>query len=146
MGNFSASELVFSGTPCASGFEGTMVRSASLASVVIAILGFCNVGYSQTSITRFEDVAGKWAGHASPHDYSVTLEIERSGKFNARSPLGSERGEAKLDGGVLVIPLADHKGMLQLVLDGQTLRGPGVLRGRTWMVSLVRADRMAEKD
>lgn len=123
-----------------------MVRFASLASVAIAMLGFCNVGYSQTSITRFEDVAGKWAGHASPHDYSVSLEIERSGKFTARSLLGSESGEAKLSGGALLIPLAEHKGTLQLVLDGQTLRGPGVLRGTTWMVSLVRTDRMAEKE
>ena len=123
-----------------------MVRFASLASVAIAMLGFCNVGYAQTSITRFEDVAGKWAGHAAPHDYSVSLDIERSGKFTARALFGSESGEAKLYGGVLLIPLAEHKGTLQLVLDGQTLRGPGVVSGRTWMVSLVRADRMAEKE
>jgi hypothetical protein len=128
-----------------------MVRSASVASVVLAILGFCNVGYSQTSITqtsitKFDDVAGKWAGHASPHNYNVTLEIDRSGRFKARSPLGGESGEAKLDGGTLVIPLTQHHGTLQLVLNGETLNGPGILRGKNWMVSLVRIDRIIKAD
>jgi hypothetical protein len=121
-----------------------MVRSASVASVALAILGFYSVGYSQTSITKFDDVAGKWAGHASPHNYNVTLEIDRSGGFKAGSPLGGENGEAKLDGGTLVIPLTHHRGTPQLVLDGETLNGPGILGGKNWMVSLARIDRMVK--
>jgi hypothetical protein len=123
-----------------------MARSASVASVALAILGFCNAGYSQTSITKFDDVAGKWAGHASPSNYNVTLEIDRSGRFKAGSPFGGENGEAKLDGGTLVIPLMQHRGTLQLVLNGETLNGPGVLSGKSWMVSLVRIDRMVKAD
>jgi hypothetical protein len=121
-----------------------MGRSASMASVALAIVGFCDVGYSQTSITKFDDVAGKWVGHAAPHDHKVTLEVDRSGRFKARSPLGGESGAARLEGGALVIPLADHQGSLQLVLDGDTLKGPGVLDGKTWMVSLVRTDPMVK--
>jgi hypothetical protein len=119
-----------------------MVRPASVASVAFAILGFCNVGYSQTSITKFDDVAGKWAGHASPNNYNVTLEIDRRGRFRAGSSFGGESGEAKLDGGILVIPLVQHRGTLQLVLNGETLNGPGVVSGKNWMVSLARIDRM----
>jgi hypothetical protein len=121
-----------------------MVRSALVASVALVILGFCNVGYSQTSITKFDDVAGKWAGHAN--NYNVTLEIDRGGRFKARSPLGGESGEAKLDGGTLVIPLTQHQGTLQLVLNGETLNGPGVVSGKNWMVSLVRIDRIIKAD
>jgi hypothetical protein len=117
-----------------------------MASVALAILGFCNVGYSQTSITKFDDVAGKWAGYAAPHDHKVTLEVDKSGRFKARSPIGSESGAARLEGGALVIPLAGHQGSLQLVLHGDTLKGPGVLDGKTWMVSLVRTDPMVKPD
>jgi hypothetical protein len=117
-----------------------MDRSVWLAGMALAIVGFCNAGHSQTaptSISRFDDVAGKWAGHAAPN-HNVTLEIDGTGRFKAKSLLGGESGEARLEGGALVIPLTEHRGSLQLVLDGGTLKGPGVLNGRTWMVSLTR--------
>jgi hypothetical protein len=123
-----------------------MGRSASMASVALAILGFCNVAYSQTSITKFDEVAGKWAGHAAPHNHNVTLEIDGRGRFKARSPLGGESGEARLEGGALVILLSDHQGSLRLVLDGDTLKGPGLLDGKTWMVNLARTGPRVKAD
>ncbi len=117
---------------------------ASLAAA--AILGFSHVACSQSSITRFEDVAGKWTGHAFANNYRVSLEIDANGKFRARSLLGSERGKARLENGALVIPLVEHEGTLQLVLDGETLKGPGAVAGRTGTVTLVRADRTVRKE
>jgi hypothetical protein len=123
-----------------------MGRSVCLAGVALAIWGLCNVGYSLTSsaqtsntassIAKFADVAGKWTGHANNHN--VTLEIDATGKFRAKSALGGESGEARLEDGTLVIPLVEHDGTLQLVLVGDTLSGPGLLDGKTWMVSLTR--------
>jgi hypothetical protein len=76
-----------------------MGRSVWLASAALAMVTFCNIGYSQTataptSIARFDDIAGKWTGHANNHN--VTLEIDAIGKFTARYALGGERGEARL--------------------------------------------------
>jgi len=117
-----------------------MGRSVWLASAASAMV--CNVGYSQTataptSIARFDDIAGKWTGHANNHN--VTLEIDAIGKFTARYALGGERGEARLAGGTLVVPLAELDGTLELV-DGDTL-GSGLLGGKTWMVNLARSGR-----
>jgi len=123
--------------------RGVGARFASLAAA--AILGFSPVAYSQSSITRFEDVAGKWTGQAFANNYRVSLEIDANGKFRARSLLGSERGKARIENGALVIPLVEHEGTLQLVLDGETLKGPGAVAGRTGIVTLVRADRMVNK-
>ena len=67
------------------------------------------------------------------------------GRFTAKSALGSETGEALLQGGALVVPLVEHNGTLHLVRDGETLKGPGVLRGKTWEVSLVRTERIVSK-
>lgn len=106
------------------------------AGVTLAIACFCNVGYSQTLIASFDEVAGKWAGHANTHH--VTLEIDASGRFTARYALGGESGEARLEGGALVIPLPKHQGALQLAWDGDTLKGPGQIDGKTWAVSLAR--------
>jgi hypothetical protein len=116
-----------------------MARSVWIASLALAIASFCNAGYSQTSIApiaSFHDVAGKWAGHANNHH--VTLAIDTIGRFTARYALGGESGEAKLENGALVIPLPEHRGTLQLALDGDTLKGPGLIAGKTWMVSLAR--------
>jgi len=121
-----------------------MGRSVWLASTALAMVTFCNVGYSQTataptSIARFDDIAGKWTGHANNHN--VTLEIDAIGRFTARYALGGESGEARLAGGTLVVPLAEHDGTLELVWDGDTLKGSGLLGGKTWMVNLARSGR-----
>jgi hypothetical protein len=113
-----------------------MHRSVWLASIALAITGFCNAGYSQTLIASFDDVAGKWAGHADSHN--VSLEIDPRGRFTAAYALGSESGEARLEAGTLVLPLPKHGGALQLAWDGETLKGPGQIDGRTWAVSLAR--------
>jgi len=118
-----------------------MRRSVLLASTALAILGFCNAGHGQapvarTSIASFEDVAGKWVGHANNHD--VSLEIDATGRFTARYAFGGESGAARLEGGALVIPLVEHHGLLQLAWDGATLKGPGLIAGKTWRVSLTR--------
>jgi hypothetical protein len=114
-----------------------MGRSVWLASLALAIMSFCNAGHSQAAvITAFDEIAGTWAGHANTHD--VTLEIDASGRFMARYVFGGESGAARLEGGVLVIPLPEHKGTLQLVRDGDALKGPGLIDGKTWTVSLVR--------
>jgi hypothetical protein len=125
-----------------------MRRSVWLASAALAVVGFCNAGHGQTSaiapksIASFEDVAGKWVGHANNHD--VSLEIGTTGGFTARYALGGESGEARLEGGALVIPLPEHQGSLQLAWDGATLTGPGLIAGKEWRVSLVRTGRAAK--
>jgi hypothetical protein len=73
------------------------------------------VAHGQVAITKFDDVAGQWAGHASRH--RVTLAIDPAGKFVARSLLGSETGTAQLQDGTLVIPLVEHHGTLRLLLQ-----------------------------
>jgi hypothetical protein len=113
-----------------------MDRSVWLASMALATVSLCKAGYSQTLIASFDDVAGKWAGHANTHN--VTLEIDPSGRFTARYALGGERGEARLEAGALVIPLPEHRGTLQLQWDGDTLKGPGQIDGKTWVVTLAR--------
>jgi len=121
-----------------------MGRFVWLVCAAVAVAGFGSAGHGQTppaagaptSIASFDDVAGKWAGHADKHD--VTLEIDAAGRFTARYALGSESGAARLEGGALVIPLVEHQGTLQLVWDGQTLNGPGLIAGKTWRVSLAR--------
>jgi hypothetical protein len=85
-----------------------MRLSVWLASAALAIVGFCNAGHGQTSIApksiaSFEDVAGKWVGHAN--NYNASLEIDTTGGFTARYALGGESGEATLEGGALLIPL-----------------------------------------
>lgn len=122
------------------------LRRGSSTSVAAAILCFSNVSYGQSSITQFADVAGRWTGHAFANSYSVSLEIDAAGKFKARALFGSESGEARLQNGGLVIPLVEHQGTLHLALDGETLRGPGSVAGRTGTVTLVRADRPAKKE
>lgn len=126
-----------------------MRRSVCLASAALAIVGFGNAGHGQTSIAStsiasFEDVAGKWVGHANNHN--VSLEIDATGRFTARYALGGESGEARLEGGALLIPLAEHQGSLQLTWTGATLTGPGLIAGKTWRVSLVRTAPAAKAD
>ena len=118
-----------------------MRRFVWLASGALIILGFCNAGHGQTSvvptsIASFEDVAGKWVGHANNHD--VGLDIDTTGRFTATYAFGQESGDARLEEGALVIPLAEHQGSLQLAWDGSMLKGPGLIAGKTWRVSLVR--------
>jgi hypothetical protein len=122
-----------------------MGRFAARVIAVIAIL-CSNVGYSQTSVAqpsdaatpvaKFRDLAGKWTGQANNH--SVTLEIDPSGKFRATSAVGVEEGEARIEGAILIVPLEEHKGTLVLLHHGDTLKGSGVLDGKTWTVSLRR--------
>jgi hypothetical protein len=87
-----------------------MIRFAPF--VAVAVLAVSNLAYSQSPITRFEDVAGKWTGHAFANNYSVSLEIDAAGRFWARSLLGAESGAARLENGTLVIPLVEHAGTL----------------------------------
>jgi hypothetical protein len=115
-----------------------MDRIVRMASIALAIVSISKSGLSQTQIATFDEVAGKWAGHANTHN--VSLEIDANGRFTARYVFGSESGAARLEGGALVIPLPEHKGTLQLIKDGDTLNGPGLIDGKTWTVSLVRAD------
>jgi hypothetical protein len=126
-----------------------MGRSVWLASAAMAMVTFCNVCYSQTataptSIARFDDIAGKWTGHANNHN--VSLEIDTTGRFTARYALGGESGEARLAGGTLVVPLAEHDGTLELVWDGDTLKGSGLLGGKAWMVILARSGQSTNWD
>jgi len=126
-----------------------MGLSVWLAGVALAIMSFSHAGHGQTSvaptlITSFEDVAGKWVGHAN--DHNVSLEIDTTGRFTARYAFGGESGEARLEGGALVIPLTEHQGSLQLAWDGATLNGPGLIAGKTWRVSLVRTTPAAKED
>ena len=115
-----------------------MTWSTWITSAAVVVMATCTTGFSQTpmAIATFEDVAGKWAGHANTH--AVSLDLETNGRFTARYALGSERGAARLEGGNLVIPLPEHDGALQLSRDGETLKGPGVIGGKTWQVSLAR--------
>jgi hypothetical protein len=126
-----------------------MGLSGWLAGVALAIMGFFNAGHGQTSvaptsISSFDDVAGNWVGHADNHN--VSLEIDPTGRFTARYAFGRESGEARLEGGALVIPLTEHQGSLQLAWDGATLNGPGLIAGKTWRVSLVRTAPAAKAD
>jgi hypothetical protein len=119
------------------------MRPLSMLVAAIALVASSVGALSQTPISRFEEVAGTWSGHAS--GYRVALDLDPSGRFTARSLLGRESGHADLQGGFLVIPLVEHRGTLRLAWDGSTLKGPGVLRGKTWDVSLARTDRMVGK-
>ena len=124
-----------------------MTWSVWMASAALAIMSICNTGLGQTAtapIASFGDIAGKWAGHAGSHN--VTLEIETGGRFTAKYAFGGERGEARLEDGTLVIPLPQHDGALQLTRDGEMLKGPGVIAGKTWMVSLARTGSAAVPD
>jgi hypothetical protein len=118
-----------------------------IATTMLVICGIANPSFSQTStgpIASFNDVAGKWTGHADKH--SVMLEINASGRFTAKYALGGESGEARLEGGALVIPLPQHEGMLQLMKDGESLKGLGVVDGKTWTVSLERSGARGSRD
>jgi hypothetical protein len=112
------------------------MRWSRVALMAVLLSGWCSIAPGQVPITNFDDVAGQWAGHASRH--RVTLAIDPGGKFIARSLLGSESGMAKLQDGTLVIPLVEHQGILRLLLQGQELKGAGVLNGKTWDVTLLR--------
>jgi hypothetical protein len=45
-----------------------------------------------------------------------------------------------------LIPLTEHQGSLQLAWDGATLKGPGLIAGKTWSVSLARTARATKAD
>lgn len=113
----------------------------SIVGMLTVLLGLTGTAHSQPSIT-FDNVAGKWSGHANT--YKVSLEIDRGGRFLAKSPMGSERGEARIENGSLVIPLPGHHGNLQLVREGDSLKGPGYIDGKTWDVTLARAVEIAD--
>ena len=117
-----------------------MRRSAVACATIILLFCFCDVAASQTAITGFSHVAGQWHGYTSPHRHKVTLEIDPTGRFSAGSLLGSESGEARLEGGVLVVPLPKHDGALRLELDGATLKGQGTVAGHAGDVRLTRRE------
>jgi len=113
-----------------------MGKCWTLAAMASVMIGLASAAYGQASITKFADVAGKWSGFANR--YRVNLQIDATGRFLASSPIGNEMGEARIESGALVIPLMEHRGTLKLMLDGDSLSGPGFLAGKTWSVSLAR--------
>jgi hypothetical protein len=117
-----------------------MSRHAPTAGLLLILMGLGASAYSQTSL-RFEDIAGRWSGFTSPDNHEVALEIDPSGKFMATSALGSDRGEARLEDGRIILPLSEHQGTIQLTLEGDTLKGSGDVKGKTGTVSLKRAAR-----
>ena len=132
------------------GKVGRMAGSVALALIVVSVF---KAAHAQTSmvaatvasipIVKFDNVAGKWVGHANSHN--VSLEIDATGGFTARYAFGGVSGEARLENGALVVPLTEHRGLLELAWDGETLKGPGQIAGKTWMVSLVRSAPAAKK-
>ena len=116
----------------------------AVTAAAIALCAWGGTVLGQSGISTFDDIAGHWSGHASSH--SVTLDIDAAGKFTAKSALGSETGAARLQDGTLIVPLPEHKGALQLALQGEALKGSGILRGKTWEVSLVRTERLVRKE
>ena len=86
-----------------------MRRFVWLASAALAVAGFCNAGHGQTSIApksiaSFEDVAGKWVGHANNHN--VSLEIDTAGGFRARYVWCSGKGITSAPPSSLASPLS----------------------------------------
>ena len=93
----------------------------AVTTAAIAICAWCGTVLGQSGISKFDDIAGRWTGHASSH--RVTIDIDAAGKFTAKSALGSETGAAMLQDGTLIVPLPEHKGALQLALQGEALKG-----------------------
>ncbi len=96
------------------------MNKLALTAAAIALSAWCATVLGQSGITKFDDIAGHWTGHASSH--GVTLDIDAAGKFTARSALGSESGAARLEDGTLVVPLPEHKGALQWPCRGKPSR------------------------
>jgi len=120
------------------------MNGRALTAAAISLCAWCGTALGQSGITKFEGIACRWTGHASSH--RVTLDIDAAGKFTAISALGRETGAARLQDGALIVPLPEHKGVLQLALQGEALKGSGVLRGKTWEVSLLRTERHVGKE
>ena len=116
----------------------------AVTAAAIALCAWSGTVLGQSGISKFDDIAGRWSGHASSH--RVTLDIDAAGTFTAKSALGSETGAARLEDGTLIVPLPEHKGVLQLALQGEGLKGSGVLSGKTWQVSLLRTERLVGKE
>ena len=116
----------------------------AVTAAAIVLGAWCGTVLGQSGISKFDDIVGRWTGYASSH--RVTLDIDAAGKFTAISALGRETGAARLQDGALIVPLPEHKGVLQLALQGEALKGSGVLRGKTWEVSLLRTERHVGKE
>ena len=116
----------------------------AVSGAAIVLCAWCGTVFGQSAISKFDDIVGRWTGYASSH--RVTLDIDAAGKFTAISALGRETGAARLEDGTLIVPLPEHKGVLQLALQGEALKGSGVLRGKTWEVSLLRTERHVGKE
>jgi len=116
----------------------------ALTAAAISLCTWCGTALGQSGITKFEDIACRWTGHASSH--RVTLDIDAAGKFIAKSALGSESGAAQLQDGTLLLPLPEHKGALRLTLKGEALNGFVALSGKTWEVSLLCTERFVRKE
>src|SRR5689334_19180731 len=100
---------------------GGKMKTSAVTAVGIALCAWCGTALAQAGISKFEEIAGRWTGTASSH--RVALDIDAAGKFTAKSALGSETGEATLQNGMLTIPLPKHQGALQLMLQGDALKG-----------------------
>jgi len=75
-----------------------MIRSSLIAAAGMAVLGFCEVAHGQSSINRFDEIAGSWTGHASSH--RVTLEIDTSALPTAnlwRDSIAQSAGVANIE-------------------------------------------------
>jgi hypothetical protein len=76
--------------------------------------------------------------HRNPHCWPRYL-LWRSAGPSGAAIAPSERGEARLEDGRLVLPLSEHQGTIQLTLEGDTLKGSGDVKGKTGTMNLKRA-------
>lgn len=90
------------------------------------------------AITSFAEVAGKWTGTSS-RGSKTEIEIDQSGKFKLQTPAGKDAGTARLDGGVLILPISDNQGQYKFSKKAETLDGSVQWRGIDATVVLTRA-------
>jgi hypothetical protein len=67
------------------------------------------------------------------------LEVEANGRFRLEVPVGTDAGVARLENGVLIVPISDNQGSYRLTRNGESLEGPVYWRGIDATVKLARA-------
>ena len=112
-----------------------MLRSFLLGLLALAA---GTVVYAQTAIGSFADVAGKWEG-VSSRGTKTMIEVEPNGRFKLEAGAGKDAGMARLQDGVLIIPISDNQGTYKLSRNGDALEGPVHWRGFDATVKLTRA-------
>jgi hypothetical protein len=116
----------------------SMLREFIVAS--IAALAFASLGSGAQAqpVGSFADIAGKWEGTTS-FGTKTTIEIDASGKFQSTTSRGPDSGTAKIDGGLLIIPISGNQGNYWLTRTGNVLAGPIHYRGLEATVRFERA-------